>query len=641
MCGILGQFGQAKVLPEVLSKQLSLLKHRGPDSSNFIFNHKFNLYFGHTRLSILDLSTNATQPMISFSGRYMLTFNGEIYNFDELKKDILAANSSYPFRGTSDTEVLLAGIDVLGFRHMLDNMRGMFAIAVFDLKEKKLFLIRDRAGEKPIYYKVFNNSIFFASELKCFSHFKDLKLNLTALNLYIAQGNVPAPYSIYEGIQKLEAGHILEFKDEHNFRISKYWDIKLDPQIAKNSFETNYEIFEHLFFNTLREQLVSDVPLGAFLSGGIDSTCVVSGMQEISSKPIKTHTIAFKEKGYDESDAATLISQHLGTIHNEYFFTPSEAINMIGNIPNIYCEPFSDSSQIPTYFVSKYTKTNVTVSLSGDGGDELFGGYNRYILFNKFQKFYKYCPKHLKFFLSRVISQATRSPYFKNILINSTARFLNLKSSVEKLEKIAKTLSYKTNEEIYFSLLQQFDILDWPLQRVATRDPIYAYRDFLNVDIRSFNDMRLLDFQNYLPNDILTKLDRASMANSLESRVPFLDKRMIDFAFSLPNNQLISGNQGKLMLRRFLLSRAPDNFLRLPKSGFGVPIEHWLRSELKDFAREIIFDNDTYSNEIFDQQKVTKLWTDFQCKKNSAHHQIWTILMLKLWINNNRSLIRL
>ena len=639
MCGILGQFSSKQINfdKHILSRQLSLLDHRGPDKQETLFLENENLFFGHTRLAIIDLTDAGKQPMQSNSGRFLITFNGEIYNFLEIKHELLKINNNLKFNGDSDTEILLACIDQYGINRSLELIRGQFAFAAYDRKEKKLYLCRDRAGEKPLYYGFFNNSIFFASEIKCFSHLRPLKVNKDALNLFIAQGNVPAPFSIFENIYKLIPGHYLEYCNNENYKLTKYWDIEIDPNIAHQSFEDNYKIFEESFLQALKEQMVADVPLGAFLSGGLDSSAVVAGMLQLSSSKIKTHTISYGASAYDEGTIANSVANHLGTEHYDYHFRADEALNLIPDLPKIFCEPFSDSSQIPTFFLAKRTKSNVTVSLSGDGGDELFGGYNRYIFFARFQNIIGSISPNLRIKLSRIILKLLNLGISKKVILAVFNLFISSRGPLEKLEKILLSIQENDALDFYFCLLQQFHYQAWPLSKDISTDPRILYDSFLSKNVEDFTDMRFMDFKNYLPNDILTKLDRASMAVSLESRVPLLDRRLIDFAFSLPKNQLLSGDKGKLMLREFLKGKVPSEILMLPKSGFGVPIENWLRNELKEFAYETLFSNNDFEG-IFDKQVLSNVWNDHLNNKSLQHHKIWTILMLKLWFKEYKSI---
>ena len=498
-------------------------------------------------------------------------------------------------------------------------------------------LARDRTGEKPLYYGLNSNSIFFASELKALSFFSRLEIDSKALNLFLAQGNVPAPYSIFKNIYKLEPGTFLEAKAPSIYEIQRYWRPEDFLEISSNSFDENYKIFEDLFFKSIGSQMISDVRLGAFLSGGLDSSAVVSAMSELSNMPVETHTIGYSENAYDESNAAREVARHLGTNHHEFILSPNDAKSIIPNLSELYCEPFADSSQIPTYFLAKQTKRNVTVSLSGDGGDELFGGYNRYIFFNRFQRIIDSIGPKSRKRVARLIKPFMQNKIASEILSRVFHFAFNSTGSKEKIEKILKLLEQDSLQDIYFSLLQQWHFDEWPLNKNYSINPKEIYQEFLTIPVTTFRDMRLMDFKNYLPNDILVKLDRASMAVSLESRVPFLDHKLVEFALSLPTDQLIKQGKGKLMLRRFLKPRIPNNIHQLPKSGFGVPIQNWLMSDLKSWAQDVIFSNK--DDRLFNYSVLEQLWDQHQHGIMLNHHKIWSILMLKLWLNKNQRIV--
>ena len=638
MCGILGGLSYKQLDKTGLDKSLDSLSHRGPDSINSFLSNDKRLYFGHTRLAILDLSHSGSQPMLSSNHRFVITYNGEVYNFNEIKSIILKSNPQYSFRGSSDTEVILAAIENFGFENSLKMMRGMFALGCWDNKNNKLYLARDRLGEKPLYYGYDNETFFFSSELKALSFFSDLRIDHKGLNLFLAQGNIPAPFSIFKSISKLEPGTYIEANSPSNFHIRNYWSID-DCPIHNNTFDENYNVFQDLFLQSVESQMISDVSLGAFLSGGLDSSAVVSAMKEVSSGDIDTHTIGYEDNKYDESNAASAVAKHLGTKHHEFILSSDDAKSIIPQLSNIYCEPFSDSSQIPTFFLSKQTRTNVTVSLSGDGGDEFFGGYNRYIFFNRFQKVINLTPYKSRKVVATLLTFLMSSKFSRNLISKSFQSFFNARGGIEKIEKISKLLKQNSIEEIYFSLLQQWHYDNWPLTKKYRINPRDIYDQFLTIPMNSFREMRLMDIKNYLPNDILVKLDRASMSVSLESRVPFLDHRLVEFAMSLPNHHLVKGGKGKLMIRRFLEGRIPNNILNLPKTGFGVPIQDWLQNDLKSWSREIIFSN--RDDGLFDYNVLENVWNDHQEGIMLRHHQLWSILMLKLWLEKNQGLVTL
>jgi len=632
MCGVIGTWNQNAVNKDHFISNLKSLSHRGPDNSGAWFSMDNTIALGHTRLSIVDLDKTGNQPMVSGSERYIISFNGEIYNFKEIKKELIKLDPGLKFKSSGDTEIILALFDFFGIHDSLKKLRGMFAIAVWDKKYKTLKLCIDRVGEKPMYFGIINSILYFGSELKAIRGMaKGLKVSSKGINIFLAQGNIPAPITIYENFYKLCPAEIITFKNAIKVDSSYYWSI--NDNLSDNcqlSFADASKKFEEMFLSSVSEQMVSDVSLGAFLSGGIDSSAVVSAMTEMSNKKVETHTIGYSENNFDERSNARKIAQHLSTNHHEHEFTPNDALSIIPQLGSIYCEPFADSSQIPTYFLCKMTKQNVTVALSGDGGDELFGGYNRYVLFKKFQKLMNYFPTELRVILGRVLMQLSDSniPYF--ILEQLAVKFLNLRFSRGKLEKIAHTLSQRDIEAMFYSLLQQWNDSNWPLKKNKTIEASTIYDSLNSKSINSFMDMRFHDFKNYLPNDILVKVDRAAMSHSLETRVPFLDFRLVEFAMSLSDNLLIDGNKGKLLVRSFLAKRVPKHILDLPKSGFGVPINSWLKGPLKEWAETILFENCSDDN-LFDYSILRQRWSEHMLGKYDWSQHIWSIIMLKSW----------
>ena len=642
MCGIGGAWSQNEVDQSIFMKALKTLDHRGPDSHGMWGAEDGRITLGHTRLAIIDLEQSGHQPMKSNSGRYVISFNGEIYNYKDLKKDLLNLEPSIIFAGSSDTEILLYIFEYYGIEHGIKKLKGMFAAGLWDRQDKKLYLLRDRAGEKPLYYGYVNSILYFASELKFFQSLEsNLRLSPEGVNMFFAQGNVPAPYSIFQGIFKVMPGELKVFKT-HNSNPSSdyYWTLnqntKIDDEI---SFSQATKKFEHLFLQSVSEQMVSDVPLGAFLSGGIDSSAVVAAMQEISPQRVQTHAIGFAEHDYDERDAARAVANHLQTEHHEFEFSAKDAMEIIPKISKIYCEPFADSSQIPTFFLCEQTRKNVTVALSGDGGDELFGGYNRYILFNRVQSIIIKFPVSIRSLIGKLMLHASQNGIAFYFLELIASKFLNLHFSSEKLEKISLALMQSTITDMYYSLLQQWNISNWPLVDEATINIQEIYLTLNNSPIDSFEGMRFHDYKNYLPNDILVKVDRAAMANSLETRVPFLDYRLTEFAFSLSSSKLINKNQGKVLIRSFLQKRIPNSILELPKSGFGVPIEHWLRGPLRNWAEALIFYQDPEEN-ILNHGVIEQKWKEHLDGTHNWHHHLWSVLMLKSWAQENNIKLR-
>ncbi|MDA8709803.1 asparagine synthase (glutamine-hydrolyzing) [Gammaproteobacteria bacterium] len=631
MCGIAGQWSLKEINKDNFIKKAQRLDHRGPDHFGSWFDDNHNLALAHLRLSILDLSIFGNQPMESHSSRYILVYNGEIYNFTDLKKEILIENSTFKFQGSSDTEVLLAAIELFGFNTAIQKCNGMFAMALWDKKNKLLYLARDRFGEKPLYYYINSNNVSFASELKVFeSPNANLKLSQTGINLFLSQGNIPAPNTIYKNIYKVRPGEILIFSSPLEHKSELYWDIE---SISLNQKITSREVdnqFESLFLESVSRQMISDVPLGAFLSGGIDSSAVVSAMTEVSSKKVQTYSIGFQENNYNEAITAKRVAKHLGTDHHEFYLTEKDALDVIPRLQKIYCEPFADSSQIPTYLLCKETKKDVTVCLSGDGGDEIFGGYRRYIDIQRFNRLIKSTPLIVRTSISKFLELYLRIEN-RNIFDGLIKRLLNLSHPTEQLYKASNVLVQRDLREIFYSLAMQWNKGTAILKSGNTIDASSEIDKIFHPSFEDIYGIRKLDIKNYLSNDILVKVDRAAMSNSLETRIPFLDLKLTEFGLSLPVEFLIKGSKGKLPIRSFLQKRVPKEVLQGPKSGFGVPIEHWLRNRLRPWAESLLTSASNLENLGLDQNKVFTEWDNFQSNGLPLHHDFWNILILLAW----------
>ena len=636
MCGISGilklscstrtEFNKSHIIE--MTKALS---HRGPDNSDIW--EEDNVFLGHTRLSILDLSSKGNQPMISRSQRFVITFNGEIYNYKELKSKL---NLDKDWNGNSDTEVLLECIEAWGIDKTLNLSRGMFAFAVWDRVKKKITLARDRVGEKPLYYGFVNGQFIFASELKSIKVFKKFGLeeNIDAMNLMIKFGYIPSPFSIYKNIFKLKAGTKLEISSHskiHN--ISQWWNRSLIFNQHKSTELS--DVLEKQLHQTLslviREQMVSDVPIGAFLSGGIDSSLIVALMQEQSIKKINTFTIGFSEVGYDEAKYANEISKILGTEHHEFYISPKEAIDLIPKIPDVYDEPFADSSQIPTMLISKLTSNHVKVCLSGDGGDELFGGYNRYLWSNTIINTFDTLPLKLRNFISLSCKSIpanalTKSFNFFSNVLPSNLRFPNIG---DKVHKFGELIKYNSKEDLYLKMISQ-----WQEYLPATdkMENIKSWGD----NISYIENMMKTDLIMYLPDDILVKLDRAAMSYGLETRVPFLDKRIIETAWKIPMNKKIINKRGKIPLRNILKKYIPEHLIERPKQGFGVPIDSWLRGPLKEWANELLDEKKIKNGLFINSELISKRWKEHLNGESNWHYPIWNILMLQSWLEKNK-----
>lgn len=602
MCSILGYFNTKLSFPEVFKLNLSM-KHRGVDDSTvkeYTFKDK-KLYFGHNRLSIQDLATHANQPMEN--EKFAIVFNGEIYNHFEIRKDLKYQN----FKTSSDTETILYSFTESGIQETISKFIGMFAIALFDKIENKLYLIRDRVGIKPLYYTFENGEFSFASELKGFSEHLKSEVSNKSLIQFMTLGYIPKNNSYYKNIFKLEAGHYLTF-DGQNIDIKKYWD--LPTQKIDISYQDAVVEAERLIQSSIKYRLLADVEVGSFLSGGVDSSLVSSIMQEESNKRIKTFSIGFEDREYDESIYAKEVAKYINSEHYEYKFGVNDVFNLLNSFDNHYDEPFGDASSLPMMLLSQKTKEQVSVALSGDGGDELFLGYDRYFLtnnyFNKFQKI----PK----------------------ILREIGSFIAKNLNQDKLQKLSYPLKILTQENLY-SLLYT-SIKPWELQNLFDKEFIkdsFGKVDLSLLDILEYsfdgNDpidsLSRLDFKRYLVDDIMTKVDRATMAYTLEARVPILDHRVVEFAYSLPTNLKLQ-NGAKSILKDILYTKVPKELIDRPKKGFSVPLKYWFRKELKDVAYEKIQSLD----DRFNKQYLNKIFEEHQKGKN-FEYVLWNILRLK------------
>lgn len=638
MCGIVGYYSKLDTKDSILEKMGNAIKHRGPDGFGYWYNDTKNFKVCHRRLSIIDLSENGKQPMISSDKRWIISFNGEIYNYLEIKNNLIAEFDNIIFNSNTDTEIILIAIEKWGLNKTLDQMLGMFAIVLWDDITKDIYLIRDRAGEKPLYYGLHNETFFFTSELKAlFPHPNfEKKLNKIAVVSYFKYNYVPTNLCIYENIFKVTPGTYIKFNTK-SFSIDnyQYWDItNIKTDINKNNNENLYvETLNQKLVQTISDQMTSDVPLGAFLSGGIDSSTVVAIMQKVSSKPINTFTIGFDDKFYDEAKFAKKIAKHLGTNHHEYYINQNDILSTIDLLPDIYDEPFSDSSQIPTYLVSKLAKKSVTVSLSGDGGDELFSGYNRYVLTENLWEKLKLLPTPFKNAVKKVLLSKNVNEwnnFFEryNIIIPKNLRFSNFG---EKIQKSAFLMNVTKNYELYDYFISNsfhnnlYNLTEMPVN--------YSFN---GLDKYTFVEkMMILDFLNYLSNDILVKVDRAAMYNSLETRVPFLDNRIIEYAWQIPQNLKIKNGQGKWILREILNKYVPKSFYDRPKMGFGIQIDKLLRGPLKQWANNLLSEKELAKHGLLNFKHINNIWIEHLEEKRNWQHQLWSILMFQSWYNKN------
>lgn len=642
MCGITGFIDIKARLNEpekTLADMARVLHHRGPDDAGTWFDANSGLGLAHARLSIIDLSKGGHQPMVSASGRLVITYNGEIYNFPELRKELVTAGRT--FRGHSDTEVLLEGIEHFGLEGMVARCIGMFAFAVWDRESRTLRLVRDRLGIKPLYYAAGTHGLVFGSELKALlaSELIEPAIDPASIPSYLRFLYVPAPTSILKGVNKLEPGTIASFSTTEGQNLqeqrTRYWcPVETARAAAADPITTGttdaIDLLEKTLAQATADRMVSDVPLGAFLSGGIDSSVIVALMQEASATPVKTFTIGFNEAEYDESTSARAIAKHLGTDHNELIVTPKDSLEVIPELAQIFDEPFADASQIPTYIVSRLARTKVTVALSGDGGDELLAGYNRYAEGHRAWKRITSLPRPVGRVMRGGI--AAMSPNAWNRMY-AFARTLSLgrlgpQPFGDRIHKLAATIGTTDQHEFYRVALSAW--MDPSLLTDASEGRTVFDRE----DLREQGDfteyMMLADTCSYLVDDILTKVDRASMAVSLEVRVPILDHRVFEVAWRLPHGLRIDGSKGKIALREILARRMPRKLFERPKMGFAVPTDEWLRGPLRDWAESLLQPRDLEAIGL-KPGMVRRTWDEHVGGAYNRQTKLWPILMLRAW----------
>jgi len=647
MCGLSGFLSDTRV--EAVDAQLKgmadAISHRGPDASGYWHDVVKGIGLAHRRLSILDLSDAGSQPMVSPDGRYIIVFNGEIYNHNDIRQTLQASSLAVlEWRGHSDTETLLAGFSLLGVEKTIAMATGMFAFAVWDRQTSTLTLGRDRLGEKPLYYGWQGAVFLFGSELKALQAHPAFKaaIDRGALSLFLRHAYIPSPYSIFDGISKLQPGTLLTVSlAQREPVISTYWSGALVAEqgvanLFKGSTGQAVDELETLLMDAVGQQMVADVPLGAFLSGGIDSSTIVGLMQQQSSRPVKTFTIGFHEHGYDEAQHARAVAKHLGTEHTELYVSAEQALDVVARLPQLYDEPFGDSSQIPTFLVSQLARQHVTVSLSGDAGDELFCGYNRYQLTDKLWRKLSLVPQPLKKLVAKAITSVPPNAWDKLGRV-SGGLTPDLAQLGDKLHKGAGVLASGSVDELYLGLVSQWQD---PASVVIMGAELPTLLRGNVPELKGLTDvarMMALDLLTYLPDDILTKVDRAAMGVSLETRVPFLDHRVVEWAWRLPQAMKLRDGQTKWILRQVLYKHVPRALMERPKMGFGIPVGVWLRGPLRDWAEALLDQSRLESEGYLRPAQIRQKWLEHLSGKRNWQYQLWNILMFQSWLEAHKN----
>ncbi|MEX0383605.1 asparagine synthase (glutamine-hydrolyzing) [Spiribacter pallidus] len=641
MCGIAGCWGGVPAETTIAERMACRIETRGPDDTGVWADDGAGLALAHQRLAILDLSPAGHQPMHSPCGRHALVYNGEIYNHRDLRRELEKEGGAFDWRGHSDSETLLAGLRHWGVQGALERVNGMFAFALWDASERTLFLARDRMGEKPLYYGRSGDTFLFGSELKALKAHPNWQgdVDRDALALYMRHNYIPAPWSIYRGIAKLPPAHyVVVREDGRDVREPVcYWDLSKVAQQGVNAAsgepETLTNELDALLRDAVGRRMAADVPLGAFLSGGYDSTTVAALMQAQSERPAKTFSIGFYEEGYNEAKHAKAVAEHLGTDHTELYVTPEEAMAVIPDLPNIYDEPFSDSSQIPTYLVSQLARQHVTVSLSGDGGDELFYGYGRYFNAERIWSQLSRLPLPLRRLAAAGGARAPGRALEKAMGV--LPKRLRINHLADRLPKLAEILAHPRGEAFYRELVSHAKQPDQLVLDAKEPNTILSRPDRLP-DLPGLRErMMYLDQMTYLPDDILTKVDRASMAVSLEGRVPLLDHRLVEFAWRVPTEYKYREGKSKWLLRQVLYRYVPQELMDRPKMGFGIPIEHWLRGPLRAWAEELLDERRLREEGYFSPVPIRKMWQEHTSGKRRWHYYLWDVLMFQAWLEEN------
>lgn len=621
MCGMAGFLGGIPLVASCLTGMANEIRLRGPDDQGIWVDESIGIGLVHTRLSIVDLSPAGHQPMASTCDRFVIAFNGEIYNHHELRAQLESQNSVPVWRGHSDTETLLACFSAWGIEQTLQSTVGMFALALWDKHEQQLTLARDRLGEKPLYWGWCGDTLLFGSELKALKAHPDFSAEVDrgALSLLLRHNYIPAPYTIYQGVEKLPAGQYVQIKKGQlraDVQLKAYWHLNqaIERGLANPFSGTDTQatdLLEQTISQAVSGQMLADVPLGAFLSGGVDSSTVVALMQQQSKQPVRTFAIGFDEPGYNEAEYAKEVARHLGTDHTELYVSAQDALDLVPCLPDIYCEPFGDSSQLPTFLVSRMAKQHVTVALSGDGGDELFGGYNPYQFAPRVWGKLKVLPLPLRQIAFRLLSGLPLP---------------------DKLAKLLRVLPAKDKEQFYLILMSHWAHPDQLVIGGQTPPTLISSPEQWPQTDSFEHWMMAMDAGQYMPDDILVKVDRAAMANSLETRVPLLDHRIIEFAWQLPLHMKIREGKGKWVLREVLYKHVPRELIERPKKGFSVPLGDWLRGPLRDWAEALLDEQRLQAEGYFYPAPIRNAWQQHIKGRRDNSGKLWSVLMFQAWL---------
>lgn len=649
MCGIAGLIDLNRATSEDALRCAAIamsdaLRHRGPDGSGIYVDAVAGIAFGHRRLAIIDLSEHGHQPMFSADRRYVLTFNGEMYNFQEIRDELEEAGLAPPWRGHSDTEVFLAAVSAWGLTAALARFVGMFAFALWDAQLRTLHLARDRFGEKPLYYGTFDNIFAFASELKALRRVPGWRgeVDTRSIASFVRSRYVPTPHSIYSGVRKLDPGSIAEIDEDGCAKVSRYWSpvtvAESSPPFAGSDKEAEL-VLEQYLRRSIRGQMISDVPLGAFLSGGVDSSTVVALMQAESRYPVKTFTIGFHESEYDEAPYARAVAKHLGTEHTELYVTPEEALAVVPQLPAMFDEPFADPSQIPTHLVAAMARHHVTVSLSGDGGDELFGGYQRYWLAHHLWSMMRFAPRSLRNETAALLTRIPTDILGRGLgwMGRYTSRYTRPGDAGDKILKVSALFGARSSDEIYQQLVSTWKDPATVVAGACEHEVTLLCREAWPRISDPIERLMWLDVKTYLPDDILVKLDRAAMAVGLEGRIPLLDHRLVNFLASLPRSVKAGQRDGKRLLTRLLYKYVPRELVDRPKKGFGVPIDSWIRGPLRAWAEDLLSERRLRQDGFFVVDEVRRKWREHLDKSRNWQYELWAILMFQAWHDSTQA----